>query len=196
ERLQNKKKRMPVWYWAAAACLVFALMVVAMMKNGNMQPQLPNDKIASKQPEKINKKVPINRDIATNEIKPVIAKEKTERVNKIDQKQNKIIIPAIVSKPVTNDVVTDYLKNESLANSSLISNTSLATSLKPVEKKKLNVVHINELGGPVNDLPIVSQRIDKHAFQFEIAKGEVVSDPSTTSQHTDFIISKVKTSSN
>lgn len=192
ERLQNKKKRVPAWYWAAAACLVFALMIVWMTKNETMQSQLPNDKIAVKQPGKINKEVIPDKDIASVEIRPGTIKEKTKRANKINQKQNRLIVSATISKPTFVDVTTVDLKNESFANSSLVSNTSLATSLKPVEKKKLNVVHINELGGPATDLPLVAHRIDKKAFQFEIAKGEVVSNPSGVSQNTNFTTSQIK----
>ena len=194
ERLQNKKKRMPVWYWAAAACLFFAIMIALMMDN-NASHLPKKDDIAIKKPEKTSKTALIDKNLAVNEIKPAITNKKTEQANKINKiikKEDRVITPTTVSKiSFTNTV--EVLNNRYLADPLPVSNTLLATSLMPLQKKKLNVVHVNELGDPVNDFP-VADHIDKRAFKFEIAKEEVVS--SAVSQSTNFTISKIKSTSN
>src|SRR5215831_1898207 len=52
ERLQDKKKKTPLWYWAAAACLLCALMIAWLM-NDKTQPQVSKTDVKSKQPDKI-----------------------------------------------------------------------------------------------------------------------------------------------
>jgi hypothetical protein len=64
------------------------------------------------------------------------------------------------------------------------------------ETKKLKVVHINELGDPVETLPEIVRNSDKHTFQFKIASQEIYINPTTASNTNGFTILKIKPSQN
>jgi len=63
-------------------------------------------------------------------------------------------------------------------------------------KKKLNVVHINELGDPVMESSDVTRIEDIHSFKLRFGNGEVFSNPPVVSKPPGIIILKTKTASN
>ncbi|HMG69286.1 MAG TPA: hypothetical protein VK588_16425, partial [Chitinophagaceae bacterium] len=71
---------------------------------------------------------------------------------------------------------------------------SKATVIVPV-KKKLEVVHINELSDPAVESFDVVRKIDKH-FKVKLANEEVFANPSFASKTTDFSTVKTKAFSN
>ena len=62
------------------------------------------------------------------------------------------------------------------------------------EKKKLRVVHINELGDPVEELPAMAHNSEMHSFQLRLANQEVYVNPSIASGKTSFNILPIKNS--
>ena len=193
ERLQDGKKKMPLWYWVAAACLFFALMITWLM-NDKTQPQISKINTPVKQQDKLVTPISPQENTVVNDVAPV----KKSRVNPVVKANRTVhhVIPAqTFSKIDFNDAVTSQLKDEPVEKSLQIPNTAITVSLPAVQKKKLSVVHVNELGGSNNESPNVARHIDKRIIQFEIAKGEAITNSPVVSQNTDFTIPR-KTSSN
>ena len=61
------------------------------------------------------------------------------------------------------------------------------------EKKKLKVVHINELGDPVEETPNIARNYEHHSFQVKLINQEVYTSPPPSSGNTGFNIFKTKT---
>ena len=59
------------------------------------------------------------------------------------------------------------------------------------EKKKLKVVHINELSDPIAELPGITRYAERHSFQLKLINQEVYSSP-PSSGNTGFNIFKTK----
>jgi len=55
------------------------------------------------------------------------------------------------------------------------------------------VVHINELGDPVTEIPNVVRNYEHHSFQVKLLNQEVYTSPSSYSGNTGFNIFKTKT---
>ncbi len=64
-----------------------------------------------------------------------------------------------------------------------------------VEKKKLRVVHINELGDPIEEI-VVAHKTENHSFQLKFANQEVYVSPLGDSRNPGVILLKAKNSPN
>lgn len=188
----NKKNKKILWYLIAAASLVFALMITVLNYHKNTSETL-NKETTIKQEKEINK--PMVKDEETNKDKN---ENRTELIN--DQ------IASVPNKPIqrerrvvatevhANDSAINYPEQEPIAKSLQIVKNSTTTVLPP--KKKLNVVHINELGDPVMESPDITRIEDIHSFQLKFGNGEVLSNSPITSKSSGLIILKTKPSSN
>ena len=199
-RLRQKPRRIrAVWYYAAAACLLAIL--IPLMTANKKQDSLVKNSPAQIQPKKVtvheilpskenavvdissslikNKKT-INQAIQTSNRKSpannIVKKEETVSANFNDQKYMQQE-PAISSPPVIDSPVE----------------TTLAVS--PL-KKKLKVVHINELGDPGEETLNIARYYERRSFQLKIINQEVYSSSSRPSNNTGFKIFKTKTPSN
>ncbi len=198
-RLREKKTdKKPAWYWIAAACFLFALMIPMIFFN-KKERQLTKAEIKQVQPEIKN---PLNstagkKDSIKNIIFP-LPKKNTEIVQK---KTNKIPDEVIAKKQSNQFRLAGAVSTKDLMIET--KNTSLQpigispgiTAIAPV-KKKLKVVHINELGDPVKESPDVVTRQAGHSFQLKFAGQEMYSNPSAALDKTGFTILKIKAFSN
>jgi hypothetical protein len=193
ERLQDGKKKMPLWYWVAAACLFFALMIAWLM-NDRTQSQISKINTPVKQQDKLVTPISPQENTVVNDVAPV-KKNKVNLIAKTTRTVHRATPAQTFSKIDLNDAVISQLKDEPVEKSLQMPNTAMMVSLPAVQKKKLSVVHVNELGGSNTESPNVVRHIDKRIVQFEIAKGEVITNSPVVSQNTDFTIPR-KTSSN
>ena len=110
--------------------------------------------------------------------------------------RNRRITPIKVAANVhPYDVVTSYPEKEPIVKRVQIINTNPTTAVLP-QKKKLNVVHINELGDPVIESSDITRIEDIHSFRLKFANGEVFSNSPVASKPSGLIILKTKPSSN
>jgi hypothetical protein len=114
--------------------------------------------------------------------------------NKSIQKSHHIVPAEVVTKIQLNDAV-NYPEQGPVAKSlQILNNNSTTTIILP--KKKLNVVHINELGEPVIETSDITRFADMHSFQLKFGNGEVISTSPIASKSSGLIILKTKPPSN
>ncbi len=203
-RLGGKKRnRKAIWYWAAAACILFALMIPSLYFKTN-NPQVSTSQIQKNNTESdsyrkknSSKKVIDEKNstqiiqpsmVINNRVKTEVASPKKTRKNIYEKQMNLFRLPDAVS---TQNILMEA-KSNSLSPMDTFS--SLATS-NPV-KKKLKVVHINELGDPVETFPGIVRNTDKHSFEFKIADQGIYINPTTASNTSGFTILKIRSSQN
>jgi len=193
----NRKNKKISWYWIAAACLLFGLMITLL--NYHRSPAQPSNKeTVMKQPKEIKKPVLKVEEVNKNE------NEKSSKLLKDEiasiaikpiQRNHRIVPTKIVTKVDPGDVVFRYPEQEPIVSSLQIINSNPTTTVFP-QKKKLNVVHINELGDPVIESSDITRITDTHSFQLKFGNGEVLSNSPIASKPSGLIILKTKPSSN
>jgi hypothetical protein len=190
----SKKTRIKAWYWIAAACIFFALLLSLFYPESNIHHAM-NSSLHEHQPsiktvsgEKGDKVPATNLTMAGNEKKILINPSKT--MAKTISENTKEIVR--ISHTVSS---TNLLPPTESNFMTPLDTLSSFVSIQP-ENKKLKVVHINELGDPVETLPEIVKNSDKHAFQFKIANQETYINPATASNSNDFTIIRIKPSQN
>jgi hypothetical protein len=191
----NKRSKKISWYWIAAACLVFGLMIALLNYHKGSSEPANKETIVKQQPTEIKKPISPAEQIDQNEIDETAERIKDRIVStpiKPVQKIRRIITMEVAPKVRPEDVAISYPQNEPVAKSLQIVKNSTTAVAPP--KKKLNVVHINELGDPVIESPDVTRIQDIHSFKLKFGNGEVFSN--SPSKPPGFIILKTKTASN
>ena len=175
ERLHSKSvKRRAVWYWLAAACLSFALFISLFMGHKKENVLVNNDLRA-------------NKSVSTSvQNMPTINKETTSIISSSSNK-NKLPGKSIheINKAKASNR-TNIRGNEIVQNKTEVGITQQLTysAVTPVDtlislvanvsvKKKLIVVHVNELGDPVTESPNIARNNEQHSFQFKFMNQEV-----------------------
>jgi hypothetical protein len=197
ERFDGKRrKKQSAWYWAAAACVAFALMISLFFSNRNNQQsntsivkanQASKETFSAKVEKKDfapvrNSAVAINKEKSQTTSRQIVAK-RIER-----NEENKLrLTQSASSKNLLPGMQSNFITPMDTLSSLVI--------IQP-ETKKLKVVHINELGDPVETLPEIVRNSDKHTFQFKIASQEIYINPTTASNTNGFTILKIKPSQN
>ena len=196
-RLHGKQRNKKIfWYWVAAACLLFVLIITLVnYYKGNPAPS--HGETAVTQSIKNGNDVPVK-----------VENIKDKNINKAESQKNRSAFATgksykrnyhsasteFISKVHLIDTPGIYLQNPAIKTLPKIDITSVIATAS-AEKKKLNVVHINELGDPVTEFPDVVRKTDKH-FKIKLANEEVFAAPSVASKTTGFSIIKTKLSSN
>lgn len=203
-RLGGKKRnRKAIWYWSAAACILFALMIPLLFFNNNnnqvsmTQTQKNNTESDSYPIKNSSKKVIDKKDstqifysstVINNREKTEAVSTKKNNKNIYEREINLLRVPDTAS---TQNILVETLSN---ALSKIDTFSSLATSI-PI-RKKLKVVHINELGDPVETFPDIIRKTDKHSFEFKIADQGIYINPAIASNTSGFTILKIRSSQN
>lgn len=187
----NKRSTIKAWYWVAAACIFFALLIPLFYSESNNQHNT-NSALNEHQPSIItpsDHKAPItNLAVTDNEKKFPAPPTKTMAKLIHENKKEKLRLSyTVISKSIIPETESNFM-------TPLETLSSLAT-IQP-EKKKLKVVHINELGDPIQTLPEIVKNSDKHAFQFKIADQGIYINPATASNTSGFTILKIRSSQN
>jgi hypothetical protein len=196
-RLRGKQSTKKIlWYWIAAACLLFA-MIITLVSYYKGSPTPSHGETAVNQSIKNSNAVPVK-----------VETFKDKNINKAESQKNRSAVATnksykknyhsasteFISKAHLIDTPGIYLQNPAIKTLPKIDITSVIATAS-AEKKKLNVVHINELGDPVTEFPDVVRKTDKH-FKIKLANEEVIAGPSVASKTTGFSILKTKLSSN
>ncbi|HEY5370956.1 MAG TPA: hypothetical protein VIJ75_18380 [Hanamia sp.] len=196
-RLGDKKRsKNKTWLWIAAACIFCGLMIPLFYSN-RVNHQINNSAFKKNQvsikisPDIIDKEVTVainNSTAANKDIKsPTMPSKTTTRMNHENKKEKLRLSYTVISKTLVTEEESNFVKP--------IDTLSYLATIQP-EKKKLRVVHINELGDPVETFPEIVRNSDKHTFQFKIANQEIYINPTTASNTNGFTILKIKPSQN
>ncbi len=196
-RLRSRKGKKISWYWIAAACLLFGLMITLLNHDKNTS-QPANKETVVKQSKEIKKPIlkveEVNKN--ENEHNAVLIKDKIVTTpNKPIQRNRRVTPTEVVTKVHPDDVAISYPEKEPVVKPLQIINTNSTTAVLP-QKKKLNVVHINELGDPLIESSDITRIADIHSFQLKFGNGEVLSNSPVASKPSGLIILKTKPSSN
>ena len=193
-KTESKKS---MWYWVAAACIFFALMIplfysirtnqhVAIYTVKENQPS--TKALSGKIIDEETAAAVTNSSLANNDRKAEETSSKSQKQMIYENKKIKLRLTYAVSP--------EALSPETLSNFTKPVDTAASLATIQQEKKKLKVVHINELGDPVETLPEIVKNSDRHTFQFKIASQETYINPATASNTNGFTILKIKTSQN
>ena len=194
ERLYSKRgNRKAIWYWLAAACLFFVLFISLFMSHKKENILVKNNLDSNK-----------NNPFLVQRI-PMIDKDTSQVVSSVSNK-NKLTVHSIHATNKRNtDVDHNIIVNEMIQNKNeentipqvnIIAVTpvdsviSIATNIP--QKKKLKVVHINELGDPVSESPNIARYNEQHSFQFKFMSQEVYTRSSSTVTKSGFKIFTTK----
>lgn len=196
-RLHKKPSRkFPVWYWAAAAFMVVTTTAIIFLTKESDKTSLP-----------VTLSSPANnqQSTITNDVFATGAQDKNDAVTRTQEKKNTLIISH--QKNTTGKKV-EVLNNQLTADSpkelaiepvhqpvsQFDSSTQLATETSV--KKKLKVVHVNDLGQPMEESTADNKFAEGHRFQLKIINSENYNPASTTPTDNGIILFKSKNVSN
>ncbi len=200
-RLRQKPRRIrAVWYWVAAACLLLAVVIPFIAVNKKQDAMLKNNAVKTQQerttpalilPLKENKVASVS---STASQKKNAVKQPSETIKAGD------IIINIAEKgeqPVPDLMDQQIMVDQQTAASVAVVDTTLSTRMVPAALARIfKVVHINELGDPVEVTADMVRNADLHAFQLKLATQEVYKNPAVASNKSILTGSKPKTSPN
>ena len=201
EKLHNRLQKKPgnkkvLWYWAAAACLLLALIIPWIFLAGKKESLVEKDNLVQKQIH------PPSSQFLTEDNKnasPVISTQTTEKklAALSVEKSIKINSPLNYNKKIQFEITRDKKEMEESIAQKITNNARVqvdtAISIVAIlpEKKKLKVVHINELGDPIMETPNITKSYEHRSFQVKLINQEVYTNP-PSSGNTGFNIFKTK----
>ncbi len=190
---ERRGKKKMVWYWAAAAVIIFLLAIPLLPKHGNKPSLVRSQRINSISKKIVEPLLKIEKNnIVVTIQSPVYLKNNFNNKNKLKE----IHLPIenkFEAKIRVNDTVSTQLTTE------IISQTlqpTVALSVIPkifTQNKKLKVIHINEMGDPVDEKAATARAADMHSFQLKLAKLQVFESPGMAAKNTGvtILISKI-----
>ena len=195
-RLDEKPRRKAfAWYWIAAACLLLAVIIPAITMNKkqnaivktNVKPIEQNKKntavISTPEENKVEKNIPVITE-KKDEIKSVASKKEIKPVAGNPAKNNEDVV-------INSD--SNITAQQPIVSTIPVVDSTRATALSTIPaKKKIKVVHINELGDVVEISPDVAHNTDLHSFQLKLATQEIYRNPSAVTGKAGFTILKKK----
>jgi hypothetical protein len=184
---RKRNTRKPIWYWSAAACILFVFMIQLMISNkGNHQ--LVNTDVNQNQPEakqiqseKPASAVTMNHKKDSIKIKNPVPSEKNVVIISDKKTQENIQKNRKDKLRVSDTVSTQNQIAETTDNSLQIIDSSFGFASAIPAKKKLPVVHINELGDPADVSPQMARNSEKTSVHFlKLGSQEVYNNPSVS----------------
>ena len=197
-RLTGKKSnRKLAWYWTAAACLLIAILTPLVFRQSGVAPV---SETATKypQPKELPAEVslvPLKKEIV--EIKKQSLQTKHVFTAADINKTRKKIIPAGVTNEIRlyDTVSTSDRLNENSNIAVKPVDTALTVVITTI-KKTLKVVHVNELGDPVDVQREIAGKKELHSFQLRLASQEVYNGKPVALNKKEFTIFSTKSSPN
>ena len=179
-RLNKKEPRKKLrWFWIAAACLAFALIIsMFLFKNTPDKITASAKKSATSQPQKPVAKVEA-KNAEAEKIDSITLQKKAVAIDKIINSKSYKITPV---RPLLKVRLPDTVSEQNLTlqpgnhfinPDNTLSHLAIA---KPV-KKKLQVVHLNELGDPVEEMTGLEKNVSTHYFEIKFANQAVYTNP-------------------
>jgi hypothetical protein len=197
-RLHQPPRRIKaIWYWAAAACLLTAILVPILTANKKQPETAANvSKSATTNKAAVQRYVPVKENavitVPSDKINKAVTIQTDQPVN--NKKINTVV--ALVKSVIDSTVFREQKNIPATQNIALlplqIPVTSITTSVAVTEKKKLKVVHINELGDPVLEPRNTMHPDDYGVIQFKLINQQVYNISPVPVNSVGFNISKSK----
>jgi len=195
-RLHEKPRRkLAAWYWVAASLLIVSVVgTLIVIRNEKHQP------VVIAEPSPSSKQMPLAKE--TN---PVTEQksgdynlpgqvEKTAPVV-LRTKKNAVRTIQLFNKDITKDSVIGQSPEVAIARNMTVDTTKTVAAVTP-PKKKLRVVHLNEIGQPVEE-PTVNNGLNEwRRFEFRIMSGEHYNTINSSSSNNGLILTKPRNTSN
>jgi len=196
ERMQGKhRNKKALWYWSAAACLLSAIMISWLFLTNKNETILVKNNPVPKQtqsalPHLLNQnktdRAIVISSLSNEKKSPPLSVEKSNKINSVFKHD------ILQLKPVGNkEEKEEFITQKITINAALPVTTAISIVATIPEKKKLKVVHINELGDPVTESPNIARSHDHRSLVKFINREINTSLPS--SGNTGFNIFKTKT---
>ncbi len=197
-RLHQKPHRnRAVWYWTAAACLLIAIIVPLITANKKQAEIVTNNTVpVSPGKATAQQQLPVNKNVPT--VVPADNNNKTVTIQTDQPINHKKINSGIgtvksVMAPVVFIEQKDIPAVQNIAILPVqIPVTETTTAVVLPAKKKLKVVHINELGDPVLEPRNTMHPDDYGVIQFKLINQQVYTSSPLPSNSIGFNISKSK----
>jgi len=188
-----KSKRI-IWYWMAAACLLLAFFISFFISN-KKENELVKNNLMKKDINSLSTqdKPEINKDTSSI-IYSLSIKSKTP-VNSIKER-NKTIRHKNLSTEIIQNKKEEITAKEINTKAVMPVDTAIGIVASLPEKKKLKVVHVNELGDPVSESSNIARHNEQHSFQFKIMNQQVYTRSSSAVTHKGFKIFTTKNLTN
>jgi hypothetical protein len=191
-------KKKVIWYWAAASLLFFIIIIPLLMPRTLETKVVKTKKPAMNPNEIILKPAIYDKNILVkinNNVSPAKEKDKA-LLNKTYQKNHVAVLNEVVKEIESREKNDNDLAIQTTVNSLQPIDSISSTVIHLAQKKKLPVVHINELGDPITAEPVMARNSDRHSFQMKFGNQEVFINPSVVSGESGIINLKTSTSPN
>ncbi|MDQ2862896.1 MAG: hypothetical protein M3R50_04445 [Bacteroidota bacterium] len=173
ERMQgNQSNKKFVWYWIAAACLFFALFISFFLSNKKENVLVKNNSAKNKLSASFTLPVITKDTVAIISSLPLEKKMPASPVENYT-KINLFLAGKITKPKIVPDKKEEFVEHTMISTAAVSVDTLLSVVSNLPEKKKLKVVHINELGYPVSEPPVVARNTEYHSFQLKLLDQEI-----------------------
>ncbi len=193
QRLHKPKRKKAILYWAMAACLLplaAALLLVLYPKENNVvHGSVSFIRNTTKPLIKETMRLPNDEVVA-------IAKVNKRAKNTVVKKTGSNVVLIDTSKEIPTNKNEDSGNNNQQLLAVVPSENTAKTNVVIAVKPKLKVVHINELGEPVEAAPTEAHNIHPHVFSMQIGREEVYANPAKTKSKNRFINLPITSPSN
>ena len=192
---ENSNSKKAVWYRAAAACLLLAILIPLMLVHNFKNNVVKNniEKGIIQEPELKKAELLTKGAIAAA---PAVLVEKKRKVKSKIKNYNFSTIAVTNKQP---SEINNHFQIE--ANKIVLPlpkiDSTVATHFEIAQaRKKLKVVHLNEIGDPVEAPSDIAHHTDLHLFQLQLATRQIYSNHSVASNAAGIPVLKIKTSQN
>jgi len=198
ERMQGKSRnKKAVWYWAAAACLMLALLIPWFLSNKKESVLVKNNSGQNQIQSSPSHLLPFGNkntsavisSLLTEKKLPALSVEKSNKINYLFN-HNIIQFKIVQDKKEKEEFITQKITNNAVVP---VDTTISIVAILPV-KKKFRVIHINELGNPVEDNVKNLRNNEWTTFQMKAANKDGFSNSSFLMRHQGDDILKIKLS--
>jgi hypothetical protein len=196
QRLHNKPRRkLLAWYWAAACLLILVSASVLVFQNGKKQQPASSIVPATVQ----NQVPPATENVLSKDQKKrneilLQSKQKAQTVIRAQKNSITVTIPS-VGHDLTDSILNQLPELVITSNVINDASTNPITVVTPA-KKKLRVVHLNEIGQPVEEPTVNNRFAEKHGLGWRIINGENYNPVYGSSTNNGLILTKPRSTSN
>jgi len=187
---EKPRSKRVVWYWMAAACLLFAIIIPSFTKHRSTSTFVKNS--TTKNVNDTLKNAIVQKDkpaeTLTREITNAQKNQRMQKNNVVKNTEQHITIADTVNViPLVNNN-DQSLQNENIAVPGIIDTSAIAVVSSPAPiQKKLKVVHINELGETYEVPADLARSADLHLFQLKLAQQEIYNASATASNNNSIV---------
>jgi hypothetical protein len=201
EKLHSRLHRQPrrsraIWYWAAAACILIAIIAPLLTTDKKQAELVTNNTLpVTTNKASVPQQLPVQENVST--VVPAVDNSNTVTIQK-DQPVNhkKVITGNAPVQPAIDPVLFIEQKNMLATQTITVSPVQIpvteTTTVAVTVKKKLKVVHINELGDPVSAPRNMVHPDEYSVIQFRLINQQVYTSSPVPSTSIGFNISSSK----